>query len=79
MVNAPTAETRDEEPSNQILSEENHAKLKEVFSGCKKIFEIKSEMSIILRKFLNPSIKSSLKTSKLPWGLSQIWTFIMWQ
>jgi chromosome segregation ATPase len=32
MVNTPTAETRDEEPSNQILPEENQAKLKEVFS-----------------------------------------------
>jgi Ca2+-binding EF-hand superfamily protein len=36
MVNAPTAETRDEEPSNQILSEENQAKLKEVFSWLQK-------------------------------------------
>jgi chromosome segregation ATPase len=32
MVNDPTAETGDEEPSNQVLSEENQAKLKEVFS-----------------------------------------------
>jgi chromosome segregation ATPase len=32
MVNTPTTETRDEEPSNQILPEENQAKLKEVFS-----------------------------------------------
>jgi chromosome segregation ATPase len=32
MVNTPTAETRDEEPSNQILPEENQAKLKEAFS-----------------------------------------------
>jgi hypothetical protein len=32
MVNDPTAEIGDEEPSNQVLSEENQAKLKEVFS-----------------------------------------------
>jgi chromosome segregation ATPase len=36
MVNTPTAETRDEEPSNQILREENQAKLKEVFSWLQK-------------------------------------------
>jgi chromosome segregation ATPase len=36
MVNDPTAETRDEEPLNQILSEENQAKLKEVFSWLQK-------------------------------------------
>jgi hypothetical protein len=52
---------------------------KKSFPGCKKMPEIKSEMSITSRKFLNPSIKSSLKTWKLLWGLSQIWTFIMWQ
>jgi chromosome segregation ATPase len=32
MMNDPTAETGDEEPSNQVLSEENHARLKEIFS-----------------------------------------------
>jgi Ca2+-binding EF-hand superfamily protein len=32
MVNDPTAEKRDEVSSNQVLSEENQAKLKEVFS-----------------------------------------------
>jgi chromosome segregation ATPase len=32
MVNDPTAEKGDEEPSNQVLSEENQVKLKEVFS-----------------------------------------------
>jgi Ca2+-binding EF-hand superfamily protein len=32
MVNDPTAEKGDEVPSKQVLSEENQAKLKEVFS-----------------------------------------------
>jgi chromosome segregation ATPase len=36
MVNDPTVETGDEEPSNQILSGENQAKLKEVFSWLQK-------------------------------------------
>jgi chromosome segregation ATPase len=36
MVNDPTAETGDEEPSNQVLSEENQAKLKEIFSWLQK-------------------------------------------
>jgi chromosome segregation ATPase len=36
MVNDQTAEPGDEEPSNQILSEENQAKLKEVFSWLQK-------------------------------------------
>jgi chromosome segregation ATPase len=36
MVNDPTAETGDEETSNQVLSEENQAKLKEVFSWLQK-------------------------------------------
>jgi chromosome segregation ATPase len=36
MVNAPTAETGDEEPSNQVLSEENRARLREIFSWLQK-------------------------------------------
>jgi hypothetical protein len=32
MVNDPTAEKGNEEPSNQVLSEENQVKLNEVFS-----------------------------------------------
>jgi hypothetical protein len=32
MVNDPTAETGDEETPNQVLSEENHARLREIFS-----------------------------------------------
>jgi hypothetical protein len=72
----PTAE-KDEASLNQLLSEENQAKLS--FPDCKKMPESKSEMLIISRKYLNPSIKSSPKTSKLPWSLSQIWILIMWQ
>jgi chromosome segregation ATPase len=41
--------------------------------------EIKSKILITSRKYLNPSIKSSPKTSKLPWSPSQTWTFIMCQ
>jgi chromosome segregation ATPase len=36
MVNDPTAETGDEEPSNQALSEENQASLREIFSWLRK-------------------------------------------
>jgi chromosome segregation ATPase len=36
MVNDPTAETWDEVPSNQVLSEENQARLKEIFSWLRK-------------------------------------------
>jgi hypothetical protein len=32
MVNDPTAEIGDEEPSSQVLSEETEARLKEIFS-----------------------------------------------
>jgi hypothetical protein len=77
-VSNPAAE-KDEASSNQVLSEENQAKLKEIFSWLQKDAREKSETLITLRKYLNPSIKSSLKTSKLPWSLSQIWISIMWQ
>jgi hypothetical protein len=76
-VSNPAAE-KDEASSNQVLSEENQAKLKEIFSWLQKDAREKSETLITLRKYLNPSIKSSLKTSKLPWSLSQIWISIMW-
>jgi chromosome segregation ATPase len=36
MVNDPTAETWDEEPSNQVLSEETQARLREIFSWLQK-------------------------------------------
>jgi chromosome segregation ATPase len=36
MVNDPTAETRDEETPNQVLSEENHARLRKIFSWLQK-------------------------------------------
>jgi chromosome segregation ATPase len=36
MVNDPTAETGDEEPSNQVLSEETQARLREIFSWLQK-------------------------------------------
>jgi predicted RNase H-like nuclease (RuvC/YqgF family) len=36
MVNDPTAETGDEEPSNQVLSEENQARFREIFSWLQK-------------------------------------------
>jgi hypothetical protein len=39
-VSDPAAE-KDEAPLNQVLSEENQAKLKEIFPGCKKMPEIK--------------------------------------
>jgi hypothetical protein len=78
IVSNPAAE-KDEASSNQVLSEENQAKLKEIFSWLQKDAREKSETLITLRKYLNPSIKSSLKTSKLPWSLSQIWISIMWQ
>jgi chromosome segregation ATPase len=35
-VNDPTAETGDEEPSNQVLLEENQARLREIFSWLQK-------------------------------------------
>jgi hypothetical protein len=79
MVNDPTAETGDEEPSNQALSEKPKQGSEKSFPGCKKMLEIKSEMSITSRKCWNPTIKSSLKTSKLPWSLSQAWISITWQ
>jgi uncharacterized protein (DUF2132 family) len=79
MVNDPTAETGDEEPSNQVLLEETQARLREIFSWLQKMLEIRLEMSITSRKCWNPSIKSSLKISKLPWSLSQVWISITWQ
>jgi Ca2+-binding EF-hand superfamily protein len=36
MVNDPTAETGDEKPSNQVLSEETQARLREIFSWLQK-------------------------------------------
>jgi chromosome segregation ATPase len=36
MVNDPTAKTGDEEPSNQVLSEETQARLREIFSWLQK-------------------------------------------
>jgi Ca2+-binding EF-hand superfamily protein len=36
MVNDPTAETGDEEPSNQVLSEETQERLREIFSWLQK-------------------------------------------
>jgi Ca2+-binding EF-hand superfamily protein len=36
MVNDPTAETGDGETPNQVLSEENHARLRKIFSWLQK-------------------------------------------
>jgi hypothetical protein len=52
---------------------------KKSLPGCKRMLEIKLEMLIISRKSLNPSAKSSLKTSRLHWNPSPVWIFIMWQ
>jgi hypothetical protein len=65
-VSDPSAEKGDEASSNQVLSEENQAKLKEVFPSCKEMPRIKLEMSIAWMKYLNLSIKNSLMTSKFP-------------
>jgi hypothetical protein len=43
MVNDPTAETGDEEPSNQVLSEETQARLREIFSWLQKDAETGDE------------------------------------
>jgi hypothetical protein len=75
-VNDPIAEKRDGTSSNQVLSEENQAKLKEVFSWLQKMPEIKLRILIASRKYLNPSIKNSLRTSKLPWSPSLIWILL---
>jgi hypothetical protein len=79
MANDPTAETGDGGAPNQALLEETMQGSEKSFPGCKKMPEIKSEMLITLRKCWNPSIKSSLKISKLPWSLSQVWISIIWQ
>jgi hypothetical protein len=79
MVNDPTTETGDEEPSDKVLSEETQARLREIFSWLQKDARDQIRDVDHFEKCLSPSIKSSLKTSKLPWILSQVWISIMWQ
>jgi tryptophan synthase alpha subunit len=77
-VSDPAVE-KDEASSNQVLSEENQTRLKEVFSWLKKMPKTKSEMLITLMKYLNLLIKNSLMTSKFLWSPFLIWTIIMQQ
>jgi hypothetical protein len=76
MENNPTAETR--EGGTQALSEEAQERLKEFLPGCIETLEIKSEISIISRKCLDPSAKNSLRTSRPHLNPSLVWMFIMW-
>jgi hypothetical protein len=68
-VSDPAAE-KDEASLNQVLSEENQAKLKEIFSWLQKDARDQVRYLITSRKYLNPSIKSFPTTSKLAWSLS---------
>jgi chromosome segregation ATPase len=68
MVNDPTAETGDEEPSNQALSEETQARLREIFSWLQKdardqIRDVDhfEEMLEPINKELPEDIKASLE------------------
>jgi hypothetical protein len=75
-VNDPTAEKGDEASSNQALSEENQAKLKEVFSLLQR--DIQDQVRDVDRlKYLNPLIKNFLIIANLPWSPSLIWTITM--
>jgi hypothetical protein len=76
-VDDPTAEKGDEASSHQALSEENQAKLKEVFSLLQRDIQDQVRMLIVWKKYLNPLTKNFPVISKLSWSLSPIWTIIM--
>jgi hypothetical protein len=78
-VNDPTAEKGDEASLNQALSEENQAKLKEVFSLLQRDVQDQVEMSIVWRKYFNKLIKNFPIISKFPWSPSLTWTVTMQQ
>jgi Ca2+-binding EF-hand superfamily protein len=63
---------KDEASSNQVLSEENQARLKEVFFWLQKDAQDQVKDVDRLMKSLNLSIKNSLITSKSPWSPSLI-------
>jgi hypothetical protein len=76
-VDDPTAEKGDEVSSNQALSEENQARLKEVFSLLQRDIQDQVRDLIVWSKYLNLLIKNFQAISKFSWSPSLIWTIIM--
>jgi hypothetical protein len=77
-VNDPAAKQEDEASSNQVLSEGNQAKLREVFFWLQRDAQDRVRDVDRLDEILE-SIKNSLMASKLPWSPFLIWTIIMQQ
>jgi hypothetical protein len=75
--NNPAAETR--EGGTQALSKEIQARLKEIFAWLQKDARDQIRDVDHFEGMLDPSVKSSLKTSRLRWIPSLVWIFIMWQ
>jgi hypothetical protein len=76
IVNDPTAETGDEEPSNQVLSEETQARLREIFSWLQKDARDQIRDVDHFEVMLEPINQELPEISKLPWSLSQVWISI---
>jgi hypothetical protein len=76
-VRDPAAKRGDEVSSNQPLTEENQAKLKEVFSLSQRDIQDQVRVLIVWRKYSNPLIENFPMKSKLSWIPSLIWTIIM--
>jgi chromosome segregation ATPase len=69
MVNDPTAETGDEEPSNQVLSEETQARLREIFSWLQK--DARDQIRDVdhfeeMLEFINQELPEDIKASLEP-------------
>jgi hypothetical protein len=79
VVHDPAAKTGDAGTQNQALSEEIQVKLKEIFAWLQKDARDQIRDVDHFEEMLEPSVKNSLKTSRLRWSPSLVWTFITWQ
>jgi Ca2+-binding EF-hand superfamily protein len=76
-VDDPSAEKGDEVSSHQALSEENQAKLKEVFSLLQSDTQDQVRDVDRLEEILESIAKNFPVISKFSWSPSLIWTIIM--
>jgi hypothetical protein len=75
MEDNPIAETREAGP--QALLEEVQESSRKILTACRETLEIKSEISIISKKCLDPSAKNSLRISRPHLNPSLVWMFTM--
>jgi Ca2+-binding EF-hand superfamily protein len=78
-VNDPTVEKGDEASSNQALSKENQAKLKEVFSLLQRDIQDQVRDVDRLEEVLESIDQDLPNNIKVSWSPSQIWTITMQQ